>query len=338
MDVRWGVTFDGTPGAALADCLRAAIAAPSLHNSQPWRFRAHDGRIDVLADRARQLTRLDPAGRELTISAGAALLNLRVAMLARGRLPLSQLLPASTEPDLLATVFAGPRAKGSETARQLDRAIPHRHTNRRPFRDVAVPPEVVDELAAAARTEGGDLTILAPDLRDPVFDIVRIAECRRREDPAYLAELERWTRGESGGCDGVPQAAFGPWPVLESVPLRDFGLVHPARRREAVRFEQEPTVVVLHTAGDGVRDWLHAGQALERTLLTATLRGVATTLMTQPLEIPELRLLLDEQVAGRSVQAIVRLGYGPPSAPSPRRPLADVLVGTPAMARIAGSS
>ncbi|HEU4425988.1 MAG TPA: nitroreductase family protein [Pilimelia sp.] len=330
MDTHCGMSIEGAPGTNLGGCLRAAIAAPSLHNSQPWLFRVRDGRIDVLADRTRQLALIDPDARELTISVGAAVLNLRVAILARGRLPLLRLLPSPMEPDLLATVVLGPRASGIGTARLLDRAIPQRRTNRRPFRDVAVPPEVVAELAAAARAEDGGLTVLEPDLCGSVFDIVRIAEGRRRADPAYLAELDRWTGDEPGRPDGILPAAYGPWPALRSVPLRDFGLVHPGRRRREARFEQEPTVVLLHTAGDGVREWLHGGQALERVLLTATFRGVAATLMTQPLEIPQLRHLLNEQVAGRSVQAIIRLGYGPPSAPSPRRPLADVLVAAPA--------
>ncbi|HEY9484846.1 MAG TPA: nitroreductase, partial [Micromonosporaceae bacterium] len=62
--------------------------APSIHNSQPWRFRVAGDRIEVMLDRDRLLSAIDPTGREAWMSVGAALLNLRVAILAGGRVPL----------------------------------------------------------------------------------------------------------------------------------------------------------------------------------------------------------------------------------------------------------
>ncbi len=117
-----------------------------------------------------------------------------------------------------------------------------------------------------------------------------------------------------------------PWSALESIPLRDFGLVQLARHRATERFEPEPTLAVLYSAGDDPAQWLRAGQALERTWLTATVRGLATTLMTQPLEIPDLRALFDDPGRALAAQAILRFGYGPPATPSPRRPLSSFLV------------
>jgi hypothetical protein len=114
---------------------------------------------------------------------------------------------------------------------------------------------------------------------------------------------------------------------METVPIRDFGLIEAARRRRVEIFESEPTIALLYTQGDSPHDWLQAGQALECTLLTATVRGVATTLMTQPLEIPTLRALLSRTADGLVPQAIVRFGYGPPSPPTQRRPLDEVVEG-----------
>jgi nitroreductase len=73
--------------ADLLSCVRAAVAAPSLHNSQPWRFRIRAGGVDVYADRARQLEVVDPSGRELLISVGAAAFKLRVAIRQYGWVP-----------------------------------------------------------------------------------------------------------------------------------------------------------------------------------------------------------------------------------------------------------
>src|SRR5215475_8763666 len=82
----WTVDRSGQPGRWLAECLQAATAAPSVHNSQPWRFRADHG-IEVFADRRRHLRAIDPGGRELLVSLGAAILNLRLAILDHGHLP-----------------------------------------------------------------------------------------------------------------------------------------------------------------------------------------------------------------------------------------------------------
>jgi nitroreductase len=321
----WTVDAGGLPGPMLRSCLEAAVSAPSVHNTQPWLFRPRAGGIDVLIDRERRLGVIDPYGRELQMSVAAALLNLRVAMLAHGRMPMLSLLPSPAEPDLVARVTVGSPIRPTETARLLAQAIPRRHTNRRPYADVAVPQEVLAELTAAAATEGATLTVLDRPATVGVLSVVRTAEARWRNDPAYWAELGRWTRQTPGRRDGVPAEAFGPWSALEAVPLRDFGLVQPVAHRWTATFEHDPVLAVLHTVGDGRREWLRAGQAMQRTLLTAAVRGLATSLMTQPLEIPELRrLVIDDGV--RFPQAIIRLGYGRPSAPSPRRSLGDMLV------------
>jgi nitroreductase len=307
--------------------LRAAVAAPSIHNTQPWRFRVRDHYIDVFADQSRRLLVIDPRGRELLISVGAALMNLRVAMLADGRTPMVRLTSGGRETDLVARVTPGPPTPISDTVRLLAEAIPRRHTNRLPFEPTAVPAEVTGDLCAAAAVEGAQLVVVdSSAMRDAVLGVVRTADQRRRRDPAYLRELAEWTESVGDRRDGVPPEAFGPWSALEVIPLRDFGLVNPAPHRTTVQFETEPTIALLYTTGDQPEHWLRAGQALERTLLTATVRGLASTLMTQPLELPELRELFTDSAENRTAQVILRFGYGPPSAPSPRRPLESFLL------------
>lgn len=322
----WSVALNGWPGPALRDCLRAAAAAPSIHNTQPWLFRVDGAAIDVLADRHRRLDVVDPQGRELLISVGAALLNLRVAILAHGRLPLTRLFPDQRQPGLVARVTIGPPQHVTDTVRTLAHAIPRRHTSRRPFSEILVPDRVLGELADAAAVEGGKLTIADPTGRDAILSIVRTAERRWFSRPSYWTELARWTLATTGRTDGVPPQAFGPWAATEAVPLRDFGLIENGRRRRIMPFEQDPTIAILHTAGDGPMAWVRAGQALERVLLTATVRGLSSTPMSQPLEIPDLRALLADDTGKRSAQAVLRLGYGPVCAPSPRRALEDMLI------------
>lgn len=321
----WEYTFDGRIGPALRECLQAAIAAPSIHNTQPWQFRLIPGGIDVFADHTRRLSVVDPKGREVLISVGAALLNLRIAILAHGHTPLQHLLPDPSEPDLVARVRIGPAADPSDTVRLLADAIHRRHTIRRPFSEDHVPAEVIQELVQAAAAEGGHLILADENTRATVLDLVRLAEHRARQDPRYWAELAEWTHPSRQRHDGVPFEAFGPWSALEALPIRDFGLLSTGRRRTVASFENDSTIGVLYTDGDGPAEWLRAGEALERTLLTACVRGVATTLMTQPIEVPSLRALLDETAGGLRAHAVIRFGYGPPGVITPRRPLEDVL-------------
>lgn len=321
----WRQAYDGSLGPALRDCLLAAIAAPSIHNTQPWRFAPRELGVDVFIDRNRRLGVIDPAGREAMISVGACLFNLRVAVLARGRMPVVRPMPDPEQPDLVARIIFGPPTAVTGTVRSLRQAIPRRHTNRRPFTNVSVPEEVLAELVTAAAVEGGHLAVADQGARDAVLGLVRLAERHAHHEASYLKELGDWTAPMPHRHDGIPPEAYGPWSAMELVPIRDFGLVEPARHRHEEAFESEPTIAVLYATGDSPRDWLLTGQALERTLLTATVRGVATTLMTQPMEVPRLRTLLSDTSAALLPQVIIRFGYGPPGTPTPRRPLEEVV-------------
>jgi hypothetical protein len=317
---------DGSVVSQVRAWLRAALAAPSVYNTQPWLFWVSEREIEVYADPDRRLTVVDPRGRELLISVGAALFNLRVAMLADGRTPMVRLFPEGADSNLVARVRPGAAVAVTETVRLLAEAIPRRCTNRRPFEATPLPPEALADLCVAAAAEGGDLVVAGPVLRDAVLSVVREAEHLRRRDPQYFVEMADWTGGSKSRADGVPPETFGPWSALEVVPLRDFGLVQPVPRRVEAEYEAEPTIALLYSRGDDREQWVRTGQALERTLLTASVRGLASTLMTQPIEIPRLRELFAVSATGAVAQVILRFGYGPPSAPSPRRSLHSVLL------------
>jgi Nitroreductase family len=308
----------------LYDCLRAATAAPSIHNTQPWRFVARPGQIEVRADMARRLRVVDPSGRALHISCGAALFNLRVAVGYHGRHCRTLLMPDRSAPVRLATVDLYGRRQVGDVDRALHAAIPHRHSNRAPFSDRSVPSDVVRQITEAAWAEGGRLRVLDPNEGALVLAVVRSADLRQRNDPAYRAELRAWTTDDPDRMDGVPRSAFGPWNAMELVSVRDFGLDWPVSGRPAERFESQPTMAILSTDGDEPAEWLRAGMALQRVLLQLTMRGLSASLMTQPLELPPLRGLL-AQTALDAPQVILRVGYGGRAAPSPRRPVDEVL-------------
>ncbi|GAB1692662.1 Acg family FMN-binding oxidoreductase [Krasilnikovia sp. M28-CT-15] len=313
-------------GSVLTDCVAAAIHAPSLHNSQPWRFRIRDGVVDVYADHSRQLEVLDPLGRELLISVGAAVFTLRLAIRREGHLPELRTFPDEAEPDLVARVTAGRRAEPTPGVEALAAAIAHRHTNRWPFTRSVVPADAIEQLAEAARFEAATLTVAGAASRTAILGLAEAADRRLRAQGGYRAELTRWTLPGTGRRDGVPPSAIGPWSAMETLPIRDFGLLQPHLQRSVERFEPYPTIMILATAGDSPRHWLQAGQALQRVLLTATRLHLATTPISQPVEIPDVREALTNTREGSWAQMILRVGYGPPATATPRRPLAEVLL------------
>ncbi|MEU4419260.1 nitroreductase [Actinoplanes sp. NPDC024001] len=309
----------------LARCVQTAALAPSLHNSQPWRFRIADGTVDVFADRNRQLEVLDPAGRELLISVGAAVFTLRLAIGAQGRIPQLTVLPDPELPDLVARIRTGRATTPSAQVSALTAAITARHTNRRPFADAVVPADSMEQLSVAAAQEGAVLTRASAVSRDTIIGLGQAAEARLRARGSYRAELGRWTQPRTHRRDGIPPTAYGPWDAMEHMPLRDFGLVHRQPSRPTERFEAHPTIAVLATDGDAPPDWIRAGQALQRVLLTATCLHLATTPISQPVEIPAVREMLTDTSSNRWAQMIIRLGYAEPAAATPRRTLDDIL-------------
>ncbi|MEV8510464.1 nitroreductase [Actinoplanes sp. NPDC051475] len=302
----------------------AAVRAPSMHNSQPWSLRLRDGGIEVLSDPARQLTAADSSGWALRIACGAATLNARIALAAAGAPAEVRLRPYPKEPEVAARLVpAQPRAATYEEE-DLFAAIPRRYSNRRPFWPDPVPPEARIRLIEVARTEGAWLDLLVGMTALSGFaQIAQSADRVLRRNAAYQAELADWTHADAA-VDGVPVTAGAPVAEPQDLlPQRAFTDRHRAPGRD---FEPEPLVAILGVAGDGPTDQLRAGQALQRVLLSITHAGLAASMISQPIEVPAAReqLRLSLRRMG-TPQMALRIGYGDPGRPAPRRDVDDVL-------------
>jgi nitroreductase len=312
--------------------LRYAVLAPSGHNTQPWRFQVADGRVWLYADRGRRLPVADPDDRELTISCGAALFHLRLAMRFFGQAGTVEAVPDPADPDLLAVVHpAGPHAP-DDTDRTLFAAIPRRFTHRAPFRDTPVPPALKHMLQWLAEHEGAGLHCLseAGD-KEGVADLVAEGDRRQGGNPAFRRELARWvTTNYARRRDGLPGYTLGvngPASLVVPAYLRwaNWGEAQARRDRELVH--QAPALAALTIARDGVECWLAAGQALAAVLLRAAEDGVQAAYLNQAVAVPELRQRLRERLGvSEQPQVLMRLGYETVRRPpAPRRPLAEVL-------------
>ncbi|MCX3062768.1 Acg family FMN-binding oxidoreductase [Streptomyces beihaiensis] len=310
-----------------------ASTAPSMHNAQPWRFRflADSGTLELSADPDREMPRTDPDRRALHLGCGAALFNLRVSAAHAGLRPEVTLLPDPGRPLLLATVHAdgteGPSRH--DPLRALYPVLRMRHSSRWPFDDTPLDDAVQASLVDAARAEGAGLVFVSDWHVQELADLVHDAEGRDDQQPERLDEMTRWThRGAEAesATEGIPDYAFGPRMRGGAAPMRDFAGRRPLADRASATFESTPHIALLGTARDGPRDWLMAGQAMERVLLTATLKGLATSLTSHALEWPDLRgLARDPRSSMGHVQIVLRVGHGPQGPATPRRPVTDIL-------------
>ncbi|MBM7808882.1 hypothetical protein JOD57_004719 [Geodermatophilus bullaregiensis] len=188
--------------------MEAATRAPSIHNTQPWLFRADGDRLQVRTDPFRALATLDPSGRQRVLSCGVAAESAVVALTAAGCATDVEVLPEAGDPDLLATVIVTGGYEPDEEDRVLGQAITARHTERAPFLPRAVPDELVDRLQATA----GAFRVWLRPISGVNEEVATVSLLSRAEEieqgqPEYLAELERWVRTDPAAVDGVPVAA-----------------------------------------------------------------------------------------------------------------------------------
>ncbi len=288
----------------IAFLVATAARAPSVHNTQPWKFRVRGSVIELLADPDRQLHQVDPAGRELMISCGAALFGLRLGLRKLGYLAAVELLPDPAQPWLVARVEPDGCAPMSREEAEFLAALPHRHTHRGPFAPGGIPARLLTALQLDASAEGGELLLVEDAaLVTDLAGLVSSAADEQRASPQITAELARWVQPPgSRSRDGVPASARPELPVSEApgdataaewLPQRDFG--RPGT--EARGGEPPAATAVLVTADDSAADWLRAGQALHRLLVRAATRWVFASLQSQPLESPRYRTMVADRLS-----------------------------------------
>ncbi|MEV0430320.1 nitroreductase [Micromonospora sp. NPDC050495] len=318
----------------LTAAVHDAVRAPSLHNTQPWRFRLRDGGIEVRVDPQRRLPATDPSGWGARIACGAALFNLRLSLAVAGTPATVRLRPYPADPDVVARLVPDVPRRPTPAEQSLYAAIDRRFSNRAPFWPDPVPADARWRLGEAARAEQCWLELLIGTTAvNALGEIARSAHRVLERDPAYVTERSTWIRSEPSP-DGVPAAAGGPQSEPQDLlPQRGYG----GRNRPPGRdFEPEPLVAVLGSAGNTATDQVVAGQALQRVLLTATDAGLAASMISQPIEVPGAREALRLSL-GRfgTPQMVMRIGYGQPGVATPRRSVDEVVdlpVATPSTA------
>ncbi|MFI7602039.1 Acg family FMN-binding oxidoreductase [Actinoplanes sp. NPDC049681] len=307
---------------------RISLYAPSVFNTQPWKWRISGDTMTLYADRSRALAATDPDGRLLLLSCGAALHHARVALAAAGHRVRVERLCDPGEPDLLARITVTGEQPADPVAARLRDAAPRRRTDRRAYADRPVTDAQLTTLRRAVEAEAAYLHVVRRDQMPMLAISAQLAGDAEELDPAYREELRHWTNRPQGSGDGVP-AATAVRPALRRVPVRDFVPDGEAGLEAGTGYDAGTAYVIIFGLTDRPADVLRGGEAMSALLLAATADGLATSPLSDAVEVEWPRQLLRGLLAGIGEPYIgVRIGYAesptPPPA-APRREPSDVI-------------
>lgn len=313
----------------LRKAVQLACRAPSLHNSQPWRWVAADGRLHLFLDQGRLVPGADSFGREALLSCGVALDHLRVAMLAWGWESRITRFPTAQDPDHLASIEFSPVERVTRAQRDLARAILQRRTDRLPLGEPTYWDLFEPVLRETVTDTGVRLDVLPDDARPLLAKASQLTEVLRGDDASYHAELEWWA-SPFNLTEGVPPAALLSDRERHRVDVRrEFPIRGHEDRRPEVKADWS-RIVVLSTPDDSRTDVLRCGEALSAVLLECTRALMATCTLTHLIELAESRDIVRSllETPGQP-HVLIRVGIAPPTEhpapPTPRRPVHDVL-------------
>lgn len=315
--------------------LLLATRAPSVHNSQPWRWRVDattpEPRLDLYVEPDLQLRNVDPDGRGMMLSCGAALHHCVVAFAALGHRVKVHRLPDPAHPEYLASIELGPLGPEQDLSPvdvALAAAIPRRRTDRRCFS--GWPVAAADIALMGARAARSGVMLRRVDALDRLNAVVARAVFAHRTDYDYLSELATWS-GRYGSVAGVPARSVPASEAGAPIPGRLFAGPALSQPPGAVPAEDRAVMLALGTEADDRLAQLRAGEATSVVLLTATALGLASCPVTEPLEIAETRAAVRRDVFGTSgyPQMLLRVGWAPinadPLPATPRRSLNDTV-------------
>jgi nitroreductase len=305
-----------TETAALVQAARMAGFAPSIHNTQPWRWRVDRSTLELRAERDRQLAVTDPAGRMLTISCGAALHHVRLALAAEGWAVDVRRLPDAADEDLLARLTLSGRIDVTPEAMRLLQTLRIRHTDRRPVSDTPVDPAALAVLRGVCQAERARIHPLRVD------DVVELASAATHAqnveamDPSWREELGYWAGGDRRQGLGVPDDVIPSRAPSTTVPGRDFG--HGGSLPVGTGHDRAAIYAILYGDEDSPLGWLRGGEALSAVWLTAIELDLTVLPLSAAIEVVETRRTLRRMLADLGEPyLILRFGAADPDHAGP---------------------
>jgi len=320
------------PGNALHDyrgLLRYATLAASSHNTQPWKFKLEPGRIVILPDLRRRCPAVDPDDHHLYASLGCAAENILVAAPAFG-------LKGHYAYDAPASGVQIDFEETSPFRSPLFEAISKRQCSRVEFDGSPLSADQIRQLEAAARGNGVSVMLITDSERkEQIARYVAAGNTVQFGDAAWAKELKSWIRFSTHEAVRTGDGLYGPVMGNPAVPrwlgmlFMRFGFSANSQNRKDIRnIRSSAVVAVLFSEADDKPHWIEAGRCYQRLALQAAALDLRSAFINQPLEVSALRSEFARflGIGDRRPDLMVRIGRGPETPRSLRRPLEQVLV------------
>lgn len=318
---------EGPDAETVRTVVRRACRAPSLHNSQPWRWRWDGATLGLFVDADRILPGTDALNRQGVLACGGLLDHARVACAAAGWEVRIARFPEPPVRSHLATLSFTGRRDPFDIDLLSAAAIDNRYSDRTPLAAPEAWAELEPVLQSLCRRRDTAFHVVDEDHRAELDRLSRTTGQMRRHDPRYQSELVWWTGRGTHGDAGIPAARLpapemsGQVPASRCFPPGSLGSAGAGDMRD------EAVIVALSSRDDTVESVLLCGEALSAVLLECTVAGLATCVLTHVTELPSARAKITELVGDRFPQLLVRVGrsLGPPPPRTPRRGPDEVL-------------
>lgn len=300
-----------------------ASLAPNAHNVQPWHIRYNpDARRFTLAfDRSKALPHIDPAGREASISLGAFLENFRQAAAAFGMLAEIDILPAMARNGDVARMTLSPLHRASSLKQPaVLKLIERRHTDKRPFQDIALAPR---DLAALLKQHQPYLNYYPRGSAgfNKLESFAIQAAKAQALDAAKRAEFAHWLRFSNEEArrlkDGLPAEQLGITGIKKLLYYSFFDRQKAQGEAFAAESISKTASSVAQSAGffiiGGEETFplmMRSGMNLQAFWLDAVRYGISVQPVSQMLEDKAFRRQLAETLGlSQPPQMILRAGY-----------------------------
>ena len=342
----------------------AGILASNPHNTQPWRFRVTQSRIDLFADLGRSLGAMDPYHREMMLGLGCALENMCLSSRLPGMGTYVSLMPDRRNGSFVARLdlvdwSEDPPVKSSRRqprpSSALYTAIPFRHTDRAAYTNRTISDEDFRELLSLPDPETtgparlhlfrrpNELPPISALTVEATEQIIADREMSRASAAWGLrksAEFEKLRDGIRLEDHGLPRY---------KVRLEDwFPISEQAGNRywlEATRDRQCATaaaygIISVPKKYDRVQT-LQAGRLWQRIHLRASFDGLSVQPLNQAVEVADREIELKKKTRfgdalrsltgpGHEATFLFRIGHSnAPENYSPRRPVSAVVEQSP---------
>lgn len=323
----WRLIEADGPGFPARALVHAATLAANSHNTQPWRFMVEGQAIRIRPDLDRRTPVVDPDDHHLFASLGCAAETLLQAAPHYGWRGGLDRFDSRSGARL---VFE----RASRAEEGLSPAIPRRASTRGEYDGRPVSGELLRSLQSAGQDTVDTVLITDRARLGQATDFIVRANAAQVRSPAFRRELKAWIRFDAAEAarrrDGLYAASSGNPTLPRALGSMAFDLAFNEKGetdRIVRQMRSSAGIAVFSATANEPRGWLEAGRAYTRFALIATVAGLRTAFLNQPVEDTPTRAAFAAWLgtSGRRPDLVVRFGRGPGLPRSLRRPVEDVL-------------